>query len=186
MRVVVDTNVLVSGVFFGGVPGRILEAWRDGTLTLVVSSAILEEYHRVGALLGARYPGVDLEPVLALVAVHAEVVQPATLADRVCEDPDDDKFMTCALAGGRTVGASRSDLRGVPVERSAICRSAAYGWGRATGNAVWLGAGTAHRRSYAFSTMQRCSLEGEGPLLDRLARLPDVTEVSFADLNGGR
>ncbi|MBI2403438.1 MAG: PIN domain-containing protein [Gemmatimonadetes bacterium] len=37
MRVVVDTNVLMSGVFFGGVPGRILEAWRDGKLTLVVS-----------------------------------------------------------------------------------------------------------------------------------------------------
>jgi predicted nucleic acid-binding protein len=48
MKVVVDTNVLMSGVFFGGVPGRILEAWRDGKLTLVVSPPVLEEYHRAG------------------------------------------------------------------------------------------------------------------------------------------
>ena len=30
MRIVVDTNVLMSGIFFGGVPGRILAAWREG------------------------------------------------------------------------------------------------------------------------------------------------------------
>ena len=99
MRVVVDTNVLVSGVFFGGVPGRILEAWRDGTITLVVSPAILDEYHRVGRLLAAEYPGAELEPFLALVAVRAEVVDAPNLAERLCKDPDDDKFIACALAG---------------------------------------------------------------------------------------
>ncbi len=51
MKVVLDTNVFVSGVFFGGVPGRILEGWRDGRLTLLVSVAILDEYQRVGRLL---------------------------------------------------------------------------------------------------------------------------------------
>jgi putative PIN family toxin of toxin-antitoxin system len=51
VRVVLDTNVLVSGVFFGGLPGRILEAWRDGKLTLIVSPAILDEYLRVGRVL---------------------------------------------------------------------------------------------------------------------------------------
>jgi hypothetical protein len=52
----------------------------------------------VGALLARQYEGVDLEPILALVAVRAKVVQPAALAERVCDDPDDDKFMACALA----------------------------------------------------------------------------------------
>ena len=75
MRVVVDTNVLVSGVFFGGVPGRILDAWRDGKLTIVVSPAILDEYHRVGRVLASRYEGVDIEPILALVTLHGEVVE---------------------------------------------------------------------------------------------------------------
>ena len=47
MRVVVDTNVFVSGVFFGGPPGRVLTAWRDGTIEVVVSREIIEEYVRV-------------------------------------------------------------------------------------------------------------------------------------------
>lgn len=38
MRVVVDTNVLMSGIFFGGVPGRILGAWAGGELELVLVS----------------------------------------------------------------------------------------------------------------------------------------------------
>jgi len=48
VRVVLDTNVVVSGVFFGGVPGRILSAWTAGQITMVMSPAILEEYRRVG------------------------------------------------------------------------------------------------------------------------------------------
>jgi predicted nucleic acid-binding protein len=44
VRIVLDTNVFVSAVFFGGVPGRILEAWRDARLQLVLSAAILDEF----------------------------------------------------------------------------------------------------------------------------------------------
>lgn len=106
MRVVLDTNVLVSGVFFGGVPGRILKAWRDGDLTLVVSPSILEEYDRVGAVLATQYPGVDLRPLLALLAVHGDLVQPPALREQVCSDPDDDKFLACALAGRAEVVVS--------------------------------------------------------------------------------
>lgn len=42
MRIVLDTNVFVSAVFFGGVPGRILEAWRDGRFHLVLSAEIAD------------------------------------------------------------------------------------------------------------------------------------------------
>lgn len=66
MRIVLDTNVFVSAIFFGGVPGRILEAWRDGRIQLSLSAEILDEYQRVGQLLSAEYAGVDLEPFLAL------------------------------------------------------------------------------------------------------------------------
>jgi uncharacterized protein len=106
VRVVIDTNVLVSGVFFGGVPGRLLEAWRDGKLTLVVSPAILDEYHRVGVELAQRHEGVSLEPFLALLAVRGQVVDADSLPEPVCSDPDDDKFLACAVAGGASLVVS--------------------------------------------------------------------------------
>jgi uncharacterized protein len=74
VRVVVDTNVFISGVFFGGVPGRILEAWRDGADEFVLSAEILEEYQRVGQELASQYRGVDLEPFLVLLMVGATIV----------------------------------------------------------------------------------------------------------------
>ena len=46
MRVVLDTNVLVSGIFFAGPPSRILDSWLDDKFDLVVSTEILEESRR--------------------------------------------------------------------------------------------------------------------------------------------
>ena len=103
MRIVLDMNVFVSAVFFGGVPGRILEAWRDSRLQLVLSAAILDEYQRVGQILSAQYAGVDLEPILALLAVEAEIIEAPALLTPVSADPDDDKFFACASAAGAGV-----------------------------------------------------------------------------------
>lgn len=99
-HVVLDTNVVLSGIFFAGVPGRILEAWRAGALTLVLSPAILAEYHRAGTALAARYPeaGALLDGVLALLARSATIVDARPLDAPVAPDPDDDKFLACALA----------------------------------------------------------------------------------------
>ena len=49
MRVILDTNVLVSGVFFGGVPGRILSVWSAGKFALVLSPEILARRSRARA-----------------------------------------------------------------------------------------------------------------------------------------
>ena len=100
MKVVVDTNVLVSGVFFGGMPSRILEAWRDQRLDVVVSPDILEEYRRVGEHLETQFADVSLAPFLALLVMNAEIIEPPDLPEQVSRDSDDDKFIACALAGG--------------------------------------------------------------------------------------
>ncbi|MDX9980814.1 MAG: putative toxin-antitoxin system toxin component, PIN family [Lentisphaeria bacterium] len=47
MRVVLDTNVFISAVFFGGVPGKILDMWREGGIELLLSAEILAEYEDV-------------------------------------------------------------------------------------------------------------------------------------------
>jgi len=103
VKVVLDTNVFISGVFFGGPPYLILQAWRDGIIQLVISPEILDEYRRIGEILAEEHPGVDLEPMLEFVSQIADVFAAPPLSERVCEDPDDDKFISCALASASRV-----------------------------------------------------------------------------------
>jgi len=74
MRVILDTNVFVSGVFFSGPPFEILDAWRHGRLTLILSPEIFAEYERVGQELANQFPAVDIAPVFELLAFKGEVV----------------------------------------------------------------------------------------------------------------
>jgi len=100
VKVVLDTNVLLSAIFFGGIPGRLLAAWQSGEVTLVLSPDIFDEYRRVGQELSERYPelGGTLEPVLALLVMNATIVDVPPLDSGVSHDPDDDKFLACARA----------------------------------------------------------------------------------------
>lgn len=98
MKVIVDTNVFVSGVFWKGPPNRILDAWVDGRFKLIVSPQILEEYRRVLGELGSKYSNVKYERILDLVGLEAEVVSPVVFVRPVCKDADDDIFLEAGLA----------------------------------------------------------------------------------------
>lgn len=106
MRLVLDTNVFISGVFFAGPPYEILKAWRRGKIQIVLSPKILEEYRETAEELAAEFPDVDLTPWLELLTTKATVVEAAPLAAPVCTDPDDDKFLACALASRTKLIAS--------------------------------------------------------------------------------
>ena len=103
LKVVLDTNVFVSGVFFSGPPYQILQAWQSGEFELAVSQEILDEYRRVGDILAKERPVIDLNPIRNFVIEHAKVYESVKLKEPVCEDPDDDKFIACALASGSKV-----------------------------------------------------------------------------------
>lgn len=98
MKVILDTNVFVSGVFFTGPPYWILNAWRDGRLKLVLSTDILDEYRRVAAILAEQFPPVNLQKILDSIEREADIYDAPALSEQVSEDPDDDKFLVCALA----------------------------------------------------------------------------------------
>lgn len=106
MKVVLDTNVFVSGIFFSGPPHQILNAWRDGTVQLVVSQEILSEYWRVGEALAEGFPAIDLRPILDLVTTEAELYVAKDLPEPLCSDPDDDKFLACAIASNSKISIS--------------------------------------------------------------------------------
>jgi uncharacterized protein len=100
VKVVLDTNVYISGIFFTGPPYKILQAWRDARIQIVVSLDILQEYQRVGEALANQFPDIDLQSFFELLTVNAEIVPSEDLAEPVCIDPDDDKFLACALTSG--------------------------------------------------------------------------------------
>lgn len=103
MKVILDTNVFVSGIFFSGPPSEILCAWRDGRVQLVASAEIMDEYRRVGDRLESTYSGMAFSQLLVLLALHGEIVMAPALAEPLCDDPTDDKFFACALAAGCSI-----------------------------------------------------------------------------------
>ena len=106
MKIVLDTNVLVSGILFSGPPHHILRAWSQGRLQLALTSEILEEYRRVAIELQDEYPTIDIAAALELVVVGSELFDPVPMVGGVCSDPDDDKFLACAIASGAHVVVS--------------------------------------------------------------------------------
>jgi predicted nucleic acid-binding protein len=56
VKAILDTNVLISGIFFSGLPYDILTSWRDGKMELIISPEILEEYRRVGEEMERKFP----------------------------------------------------------------------------------------------------------------------------------
>jgi len=98
VKVIIDTNVFISGIFFSGPPSQILRAWRDKKIQLAISLEIFHEYERVGEILAGDHPGLDLKPFLDYVFLFAEFYEAPLLPASICEDPDDDKFFACALA----------------------------------------------------------------------------------------
>jgi len=98
MKVVVDTNVFVSGIFWKGQPFQILRLWQQAKFRMVVLSAILEEYGRVLADLSERYSLTEYGRIIELVKLNAEFVEPVRFNRAVCRDKDDDKFLEAGVA----------------------------------------------------------------------------------------
>lgn len=75
MKVILDTNVIISGIFFSGPPSLILEAWQKGRMKLIISQAILDEYSEVAERISLKYPGIDIDRILELITSHSKLFQ---------------------------------------------------------------------------------------------------------------
>lgn len=98
MKIVLDTNVFISAIFFSGPPSQILKAWKESKLQIILSEEILEEYQRVGGELSTKYPSIDIEPIIEFLTIFGELVETKDISESICEDPDDNKFVECAIA----------------------------------------------------------------------------------------
>jgi putative PIN family toxin of toxin-antitoxin system len=99
-KVVIDTSVWLSGIFWRGIPHRVLQAWRAGDFEVVVSEALLAELEQALAEKVAEFetdPGI-VEEWMTLIDEEAFLVEPGEQI-QACRDADDDKFLEAAIAG---------------------------------------------------------------------------------------
>lgn len=103
MKIILDTNVFISGIFFSGPPSQILKAWQNSRLQIVLSQEILNEYQRVAESLLVKFPTIDILPIIELMTIHGQLIDVEGFDVSVCDDPDDNKFMECAIASNSKI-----------------------------------------------------------------------------------
>jgi putative PIN family toxin of toxin-antitoxin system len=98
MKVVVDTNIFISS-FFGGNPKKIIDLWKKGEISLCLSKDILDEYIEVLQRIGLGDER-EIEELLSLFAKGVNIIFTTKTREikAVKNDPDDDKFIECAVA----------------------------------------------------------------------------------------
>lgn len=99
-RAVLDTNIVVSGIFWKGDARKCFTALAQRKFTLCASPQIFEEYREaVFALKQEKSFPENPEPVLRWLELHAKTVEPMPLG-KMSRDRDDNIFIGCALAAG--------------------------------------------------------------------------------------
>ena len=96
MRIVIDTNIVASAIFFGGRPRELMELLLRHELTAFITREIIEEYQGTIAYLQNEYPSKRIAVPLTQIIAACNMIE-TTSVIRVCRDPDDDKFIACAL-----------------------------------------------------------------------------------------
>jgi uncharacterized protein len=99
IKVVLDTNVVVSAILFKGRLSKIMDLWKKGRIVPVLSRATFEELLHVLA-----YPKFSLTKVEIKILLEQEVlpfvsvIKETVTVSGICRDPEDDKFLSCALS----------------------------------------------------------------------------------------
>ena len=95
MKIVVDTNVLISGVFFGGFPRKILTSIVNKKITACATTEIINEYEEIIKEMIERKQGHINKMILSPLINNMEIINPVS-SIKLCRDPDDNKFLECA------------------------------------------------------------------------------------------
>jgi uncharacterized protein len=129
VRVVADTNTVVSAFLWGGPPAAVLEAARDKRITLLTSTALLDELAEVLArekfARRIRQVGSTVPAMVSNYRALVTLVEPLPMTP-TARDPDDDAVLACALAAGADLIVTRDNdlltlgtFRNIRIVRSA-------------------------------------------------------------------
>jgi uncharacterized protein len=100
LRVVLDTNVLVSALILKGKLSVLVDLWKSGRITPVVSRATFDELRCVLEYSKFSLSKEEIQEMLREeILPFFEVVEATEPVSGVCRDPDDDAFLVCAASG---------------------------------------------------------------------------------------
>ncbi|MHB1606248.1 MAG: putative toxin-antitoxin system toxin component, PIN family [Leptospirales bacterium] len=108
MRVVLDTNVLLSGIAYpASVPGKIVAAWQFGAIDVLLSNYILEELLRVLPRLQHRHGlnNGEINDLVDILAIQAEIVDPQPTNDPSLRDIGDQPILDILVEAVKTFNA---------------------------------------------------------------------------------
>ncbi|MEO7674888.1 MAG: putative toxin-antitoxin system toxin component, PIN family [Pyrinomonadaceae bacterium] len=130
MRIVADTNIVVSGILWNGNERRLMDAARDGIIEIVSSPTLLGEFENVLSrpkfTSRLKLKNVELNFIVEAYSLLADIIITKPLDTEVSRDFDDDEVLACAVAGDCDfVVTGDSDLlvlkeyRGIRIMRAA-------------------------------------------------------------------
>ena len=96
-RIVLDTNVLISAVVFGGKPREVLEKVIAGWFTMAISAEMLAEFQGVLEGKKFRYPAAIVRNIVSELVAVSELVRPTMKVEHIKADPADNRILECAL-----------------------------------------------------------------------------------------
>ena len=100
IKVVIDTNVIISAILFGGTPAELMSLWKNGRIKPLASKEIIDEYIKV-----LTYPKFELTEAEINYILYNEILPYFDIVEIkdtpviIKVDPSDDKFIHCAKTG---------------------------------------------------------------------------------------
>lgn len=101
LKVVLDTNVLISALLFRSHTSKLVDLWKTQIILPFLSKNTFNEFRRV-----LKYPKFLLTQYEINYIIYHEVIPFFDIVEdtinlkNICEDPDDDKFLSCAVSAG--------------------------------------------------------------------------------------
>ena len=99
MRVVADTNTLISGLLWDGRESELLKLCKTGEVTLVTSPALIMELENVISRKKFGLTNAEIDSAIGEILSISTIVNPRVEIEVIKEDPDDNIVLECAIEG---------------------------------------------------------------------------------------
>ncbi len=109
LRIVLDTNVLLSGIAYpASIHGKIMAAWRHGSVEVILSEFILDELRRVLPRLSHRQglSDTEMDDLLDILSIQAEVIETVEAHDTTLRDNNDQPVLGTLINALQMAGAN--------------------------------------------------------------------------------